>query len=63
MCLEGAKRGISGNQRARGNTPYVHGCKGVSEGPAPDARPGSWPVLRTEHSEGPGMAFGCVPGL
>lgn len=45
--------GISSTQRARGDTPYVHSCKGMSEGAASDPRPGSWPVFSTEHSEGP----------
>lgn len=52
-CLEGPNMGISSNQRARRDLPYVHSNKGPSEGPASDPRPGSWPVFNTKHSEGP----------
>ena len=57
LCPESTKMGISSTLRARGDIPSVHGCKGISAGHAAAPRPGSWPVVSTEHSEGPRHGF------
>lgn len=61
LCLEGPGTGLAGTQGASGDTLYVLSCKGTTEGPAPDPRPGSWPVLSTGLSEDPGVAFDGTP--
>lgn len=54
LSLESTDMGILSTPRARGDTWAVHGSQG---GPHFRPRPDSWPVVSTEHSEGPRHGF------